>query len=144
MSELFLTRCDNCGWAGRLALGSACPSCGAKGTGLTDQATQRLHSLDQSMVERINSRRGKPVRVKTLASDSVQTIPVRLSRTRQAAEARRVQKERNLSLVMAMTAQGKSAAVIGVKLGIGPRHVRGLRAEAKKRSQHCPPPDTQP
>jgi hypothetical protein len=88
-------------------------------------------------LERLNAR-PREVQFKrieeALYGIDVRVIPRKAARTARATEASKARRQAPVEQVAALTAEGKSAAQIGLSLGIGARRVRTLRARARRQA----------
>lgn len=88
-----------------------------------------------TVLDRVNAG-SRVVRTKSveeaLGGMYVRVIPPKAARTARATEASKTRRQAPVEQVAALTAEGKSAAQIGLSLGIGARRVRTLRARARQ------------
>ena len=137
MTGTFTIQCDVCGWRGQLPLRDPCPSCGAVGGGMTQEAVAELEMQGLSTVGRVNARRGRAVPTMQIsrAQDgmTIRVIPPKAERTAKATTASRRRGEDSERLVAELTANGLSTAQIAARLHIGKRWVERLRARSLAR-----------
>jgi len=126
------TKCDNCGWTGRLEWHAPCPACNAHDNDLGRTVPTENERQMAVYLEEIGQGHLAGGRAWFDDPTALRIIPRRPAKTAKATARRVEQRRANLEEVRRLAAEGKSIAKIAAETGLSTRRVSQLKKEIRE------------